>query len=134
MTADHSDPWHSDGYESARGRLTVAQGGQETFQLVGHVIRDHDSTAVCFDRPPWAYSCDSETCVPCHFSALNLCGVVKAYGVGLVGGLLVVHFPFLDPQERLSLLNGTGGVVEPKWIDLGALTREDDGECYNYSI
>lgn len=122
------DSWHTDGYESARARSTGAQFGQETAQLVGHVIQDHDSTSHCLDRKPWAYSCGSETCTPCHFYALNLCGVVKAYGVGLVGIRAVQHFPFLTPADRLNLLNSTGGVVEPKWIDLGVLTQEDQGK------
>ena len=54
--------------------------------------------------------------------------MVKAYGVGLVGIRAVQHFPFLTPAERLNLLNSTGGVVEPKWIDLGVLTQEDQGK------
>ena len=95
--------------------------------MVGNVIRGHDSTAACFDREPWAYTCADETCAPCNFSALNLCGVVKCYGVGLVAQLCLIHSPFLDPAARRELLIESGGVIEPKWLDLGLMTKEDQG-------
>ena len=59
--------------------------------------------------------------------------MVKAYGTGIVGIRILRLFPFLDPAERLNLLNSTGGVVEPKWINLGLLTQEDQGMTHIYN-
>ena len=123
-----SDAWHLDGYESARARVCTTQWSIEALQLVGNTIRAHDSTAMCTDREAWAYTCMSETCQPCNFSALNLCGVVKCYGAGLTGQLFLIHGPFLDPAARRELLNQSGGVIEPQWLDLGLLSQEDQGE------
>ena len=52
---------------------------------------------------------------------------MKAYGVGMFGMLILVHGPFLEPGRRLELLNDSGGVVQPKWINFSQLTREDKG-------
>ena len=59
---------------------------------------------------------------------MNLCGAVKVFGVGLVGQKLLICFPRLDDSSRLTQLVESGGVIEPKWLDFGVLSREDQRE------
>ena len=117
-----------DGYESARARLVIAQFSQETEQLVTNTIRGHDSTTMCLERKPWEYGCDNDACVPCYFSSLNLTGVVKAYGAGCLAERCLVESPFVDQETRRDRLTACGGVIEPAAMDLGALSREDQGK------
>ena len=99
-----------------------------------NVVRAHDSTAMCLDRQEWEYACNDLRCVPCRESTLNLSGMVKVYGIAAVGQKGLLMCPFVDEAAREEAYTTLGGVVEPKAINLGLMTKTDKGKIYGPNL
>ena len=54
--------------------------------------------------------------------------MVKVYGIAAVGQKGLLMCPFVDEAAREEAYTTLGGVVEPKAINLGLMTKTDKGK------